>query len=391
MLRRFLSCALAAAAILFASSPSGMAADLLTIGSDAPALDIEFWVQDGEGKYKPVTKFQKGKVYVVEFWATWCGPCRMCMPHLAETQAKYADKGVQIVSVSNEDLDTVNAFLKTDIPRRGPAAIQDKEKAEKIKTYKDLTSAYCLTTDPDESVNKAYMEAAVQQGIPTCFIVGKDSKIEWIGHPMEMDEPLEQVIADKWDRKKFGAEFTPKQEADFLVVQINEFLQKGDLKGAMAYVDEALTKVKGPASGKLRTVQLQLMMNDKASADKVPAALSAALEEVKSDATAVNELVWNLVAPMEQGAFKKNDKVLELLLPAIKAAAEKGSGDDRAMVMDSLAHVQSMLGDLDGAIKTEQAAVEMSSRGLKEQLKQYLDKLESDKKASEKKDEKKDK
>ena len=43
----------------------------LTIGSKAPALDVEHWVQNGEGKFKPVTKFENGKVYIVEFWATW--------------------------------------------------------------------------------------------------------------------------------------------------------------------------------------------------------------------------------------------------------------------------------------------------------------------------------
>ena len=74
---------------LMAACTTALGADeLLTIGSDAPAIDVEHWVQDGKGKFKPVTEFAKGKVYVVEFWATWCGPCIMSMPHLVELQNK---------------------------------------------------------------------------------------------------------------------------------------------------------------------------------------------------------------------------------------------------------------------------------------------------------------
>ena len=51
------------------------------------------------------------------------------------------------------------------------------------------------------------MRAAGQSGIPTAFIVGKTGQVEWIGHPMTMDEPLAQVVAGDWDRAAAKAEF----------------------------------------------------------------------------------------------------------------------------------------------------------------------------------------
>ena len=167
----------------------------LTIGSAAPPLIIENWVQDGNGAFEPVTTFSKSHVYVVEFWATWCGPCVASMPHLAELQGEYSDKQVQIISITTEDLKTVEAFLDRNV--RG-----DDE-----KTYRELTAAYCLTSDPDRSCYADYMEAAQQQGIPTAFIVGKDGHIEWIGHPNRLDEPLGSIVDSTWDRDLFAAEF----------------------------------------------------------------------------------------------------------------------------------------------------------------------------------------
>ena len=91
----------------------------LSIGDDAPALDISHWVKGNQ-----VEAFEEGKVYVVEFWATWCGPCRMSMPHLSSLQEKYADYDVTIVSVSDEPLATVVDFCpNTDVVELNGRAI----------------------------------------------------------------------------------------------------------------------------------------------------------------------------------------------------------------------------------------------------------------------------
>jgi thiol-disulfide isomerase/thioredoxin len=176
-IRLLLAVTIATALCFWSVDRPSAAAEEFGIGSKAPDLDIEHWIQDGNGFFKPVKKFDDGNVYVVEFWATWCGPCIQSMPHLAELQNKYRGSNVQIVSVSDESVDEVKDLLA-------------KENEELGKTFSDITAAYSLTTDPDGSVQKDYMAAAKQDGIPTSFLVGKSGIIDWIGHPMDLDAPL---------------------------------------------------------------------------------------------------------------------------------------------------------------------------------------------------------
>ncbi|MGX9121061.1 TlpA disulfide reductase family protein, partial [Mesorhizobium sp. BHbsci] len=68
---------------------------VLRMDSPAPAIKVQSWLR-GE----PLTAFQPGKLYIVEFWATWCGPCVSAMPHLAELQDKYKDSGLEVVAVA---------------------------------------------------------------------------------------------------------------------------------------------------------------------------------------------------------------------------------------------------------------------------------------------------
>lgn len=66
----------------------------LMVGDPAPPVQVSGFV-----KGEPFQDFQRGQVYVIEFWATWCVPCKESIPHLTELQKKYGEK-VRILGVS---------------------------------------------------------------------------------------------------------------------------------------------------------------------------------------------------------------------------------------------------------------------------------------------------
>ena len=352
------------------SPASARADDLLTIGSDAPALDVEHWVQNGEGKFGKVTKFEKDKVYVVEFWATWCGPCVASMPHIVETQKKYAEKGVQIVSISNEPKETVEEFLDRKVPR-----------SEKEMTFRDLTKSYCLTTDPDGSVNESYMEAAGQNGIPCAFIVGKDGKIEWIGHPMQMDEPLKSVVEGKWDRKAFADEFKEQQEAEALQMKVQQqvglLLRDKKFKEAIEKFDELTAPVKSPEM-KLQFAMMKLRLHQIASSEQseVAKTLKDTLAMASKDPMMSNQVAWTVWEMTEQGQLKKDKELLGEALKVAQAAADKLEGEPKAMTLDTVAHLNYGLGNIADAIKAQKAAIAIM--GDKDEYKAFLEELQEE-------------
>jgi peroxiredoxin len=80
-----------------AESASGSQHEL--IGKPAP----EFSVQTANGRGKVDLGSLKGKVVIVDFWATWCGPCKESFPKLQELYTKYSGSGVEVVGLSEDD------------------------------------------------------------------------------------------------------------------------------------------------------------------------------------------------------------------------------------------------------------------------------------------------
>jgi thiol-disulfide isomerase/thioredoxin len=68
--------------------------------------------RDGEGRARSLGEFQ-GKVVVLNFWATWCAPCREEMPGFERLQAKWGPRGIQFVGVSAEEAARVSSFARS--------------------------------------------------------------------------------------------------------------------------------------------------------------------------------------------------------------------------------------------------------------------------------------
>ncbi|MEY4004578.1 MAG: hypothetical protein RLZZ221_674 [Verrucomicrobiota bacterium] len=148
------ACALPAA--LPGQAPAAaMAAPQATLAAGAAAPD--FTTLDVAGKEVRLADF-KGKILVLDFWATWCGPCIASFPHTQEVAAKYKDQGVVVLAAGTSD--TKEKFLQW-IP-----ANQGK--------YPDIRFTY----DPKErGEDRASAKLYRVRGIPTQFIIGRDGVI----------------------------------------------------------------------------------------------------------------------------------------------------------------------------------------------------------------------
>ena len=364
----------------------------LTIGSEAPELDIEHWLSDNDGLFPQIKKFESDNIYIVDFWSTR-NPASIIMMHrMGEIQDKYSSKDVQIISVCIEDLDTVEDFLEKETFGSG-------EDGKPKTTFADLTRSYCLTVDPDKSVWNDYYLASGRTN--ATFIVGKTGRIEWIGSSARMTESLDKIIAGKWDRDEFKKKYIKDLAAREKALEsagklrrkltramrsYQEKLQDGDEAGAVDLLAELIEDEElKQAKPMLKTMRLQLMITSEH--DEAAQTMEAFVEENKADGSALNSVTWAIYELFEETGGDVDSEILKLARKGAgyAAKAEPKSG----AILDTLAHYIYIVDeDLDKAIEVQRKAVEHAGEQLDE-IQPFLDELLEEKETGKKK--KKDK
>jgi thiol-disulfide isomerase/thioredoxin/Flp pilus assembly protein TadD len=308
----------------------------LTVGDPAPKLQVAKWVQGD-----PVKAFDTNHVYIVEFWATWCGPCRVSIPHLNELHEKFKDKGFIAIGQDVWDQDDgVAAFVK---------------KMGDQMTYRVALDDKSQETNGFMAVN--WMQAADQRGIPTAFVINKQGRIAWIGHPMELTEQLlNDILADHYDVAKAATEFEQRQQnrqkLTELSNKLSNSLRQKDWDAAEAAVAQIEKLLPADARDGLEVARFQILIGrqDYAGAYKLAGSLSDAHPD---NAALQNELAWFIA--MQPGLEKRD---LALAEKMAGRANEATQGKEPA-VLDTLARVQFMNGKTNEAVATEQKALDL--------------------------------
>ena len=123
--------------------------------SSVGAKAYDFTLKDFNGKSVSLSHF-RGKYILLDFWATWCGPCCKAMPHLKQIQDKYKAKGLQVISIS---------------------ADMDHKKWRKVSPKFQMTWPNLINKGKNELGNIDIIEKFQVKALPTIFILDKEGKI----------------------------------------------------------------------------------------------------------------------------------------------------------------------------------------------------------------------
>ena len=143
----------------------------IEVGKTAPEISAQF-----EGGVSNIIGANKGKVIYLDFWASWCGPCRQSFPWMNEMQSKYKLRGLQIIAVN-----------------------LDAKESDAKKFLAEHAAHFQLGFDQKGATPRLYGV----QGMPTSYLIDRDGKVilEHVGFSLTKKDEIETAIIKALDKK----------------------------------------------------------------------------------------------------------------------------------------------------------------------------------------------
>lgn len=311
----------------------------LLLGDNAPVLTYSKWI-----KGTPIATLEKDQVYVLEFWATWCGPCIAAMPHLSDLADKYQGKATFI---------SANVWEKTgEKPYESalPNVIRFVEGNAKNMRFN------VIADNNAQDLFNNWLKAAGVRGIPSTFVL-QNGKIVWIGHPMKLEEVLPSILDGSYDLAAARAEYESAQSAQEsqqaaqmkLYKPLIDAREAKDYKRMLVVIDSM-----GASSPEMKKSlenqrMIALMHTDEAEA------LRLAKAKVAADPTAGADIALTLSGT--EGLSKE--------FYQFGADQLKDFPNSHSMVVHIVAQLQARAGDYTSAVASQQKAIDMAKEELK--------------------------
>ncbi|HLP85427.1 MAG TPA: TlpA disulfide reductase family protein [Phycisphaerales bacterium] len=343
------------------------------IGKPPPLLHVGKWI-----KGEPVANFERGTVYVVDFWATWCGPCRAAMPHLSRMQREHAGK-VQVIGVSileratddgeSHDIEATIAHVTKFVDRM------------------DDRMDYRVAVDTaDEQMLRTWYKPSNTGGIPTAWIIDQRGNVVWIGigSPKTVERIVNEVLAGTFDSAKEAARIAAEDaaakkraEADIAAATAKksqrndifakypgykEAMDRGDQLAALAALDAAFARdasLEVPAAYQWKLMLLMQRAGGGKRPDEVNQYVRELIQRHGDNADVMSFASACIVSTDDEPSFDRG-----LALDTAQRAAKFAEPDSRwqQFTLWRLAWAQFHTGDASQALATMQQAKDNIAR-----------------------------